>query len=96
MACDDGFETSGEVEIGCGLESWCSADMGIACQPACMDLPALVENGTWSCEEQLAPYVECFLNCDNGTRIIGDGIVSCGLGQVWTGEDDRCLSFLEK
>ena len=94
MACQDGFAPGGHVEIGCGLEGgWCSADMGISCQPACTDLPVLVENGTWSCEEQEAPYTECVLDCNNGTRMVGDGLVSCGLGQLWTGEDDSCAGM---
>ena len=94
MSCEDGFAPGNDVEIGCSLfGDWCSADIAIACQPACMDLPVLVENGTWSCEGQDAPYIECFLTCDNGTKRIGDGVVSCGLGQVWTGEDDFCTSM---
>ena len=98
IACDNGFATgiTEDVEIGCGLDGdWCSADVGFSCQPACEDLPALVKNGTWSCEEEVevGPYIECILKCDNGTRMLGDGLVSCGLGQVWTGQDDSCTGM---
>ena len=88
----DGFALNDKVEIQCRLEGWCSTNLGIACQPACNDLPSLVENGTWSCQdgESAAPYVECVLTCQNGTRMIGDGIVWCGLGQTWTGQDEIC------
>ena len=91
IGCEDGFALNDKVEIECGLEGWCSPNLGIACQPACEGLPSLVENGTWSCQNgESAPYVECALTCQNGTRMIGDGIVWCGLGQTWTGQDEIC------
>ena len=93
IGCEKGFALNEEVEAECGLTGWCSQDWGIGCQPACQDLPTLVENGTWSCENDVSPYVECILSCHNGTRMIGDGFVWCGLGQSWTGEDDDCTGI---
>jgi len=90
LICREGFKSEGSILCHCIDGTWCcgTKDVSQGCVPTCVELPPMVEGGSWDCGSD-SPYTRCHLKCEERKRF-GEGWALCGLGGVWTMDGAQC------